>query len=191
MTHRLGWPNRHVEYPLLPWGTTMAAGSELLLETLRADTRDLTDLQAIADESFTPSTRIDLCEELGRAFSRGWVARSADGSGRPLGVLITWVVADELHVLNVATRRSARRQGVGLALMNAALVMAREHHLRTILLEVRASNQPAIALYRRLGFFVANIRKGYYSDNAEDALDMLLELHGTTGEVVRHPDEAG
>ena len=65
-----------------------------------------------------------------------------------MAFVVSWHVADELHVLNVATREDRRRRGLGRALMDHVVAYAREHALKHVLLEVRRSNAPAIALYR-------------------------------------------
>ncbi len=98
-------------------------------------------------------------------------------------------MADELHVLHVATIGAARRRGVGRALMEEAARYARTSHVRLLLLEVRRSNHGAVALYRQLGFSIFGVRKGYYADNGEDAVEMLLALDPTTGEALPGRDE--
>ncbi len=115
---------------------------------------------------------------------RGWVARDE----RIVGYLLSMHAADEMHVLNVATLPSHRRQGVGRMLVDAALDFARQAQVRLVILEVRASNGDAIRLYRRVGFASMGYRRRYYPDN-EDALEMHLELDPVTGAVVPHEDE--
>jgi RimJ/RimL family protein N-acetyltransferase len=67
-----------------------------------------------------------------------------------VGYLNYWLVADEVHLLAIATHPDARRRGVAAALMAHLVEAARD--ARVITLEVRASNRPAIALYERFGF---------------------------------------
>jgi ribosomal-protein-alanine N-acetyltransferase len=114
-----------------------------------------------------------LREELVRPWSRLRAARDAEG--RVLGYSLFWHVVDELHLLNVAVAIPARRKGIGHALMLDLLAYAREHGIVRILLEARAGNTPAIALYDRLGFTRFNVRERYYADG-EDALEMSLDL---------------
>ncbi len=131
-----------------------------------------TDLQdVLAIES--GATLAQLKEELGRAWASIRVARE-DG-GRAVGFILTWHVADEIHVLNIAVRRDCRRRGVGRALMQDLLTDARRRKMACIFLEVRQSNEPAIALYRSHGFRSVRVRQRYYPDN-EDALEMTLAL---------------
>jgi ribosomal-protein-alanine N-acetyltransferase len=117
----------------------------------------------------------DPAEELERAWARIWVARGEPG-GEPLGFALAWHAADEVHLLDLAVDPEARRRGVGRELVGAVLGYAREAEARLVLLEVRASNDAAIALYRSSGFSENGVRRGYYSDNGEDAVEMSVEL---------------
>jgi [ribosomal protein S18]-alanine N-acetyltransferase len=74
------------------------------------------------------------------------------------------------HVTTIAVDASHRRRGVGTRLLLALAVDARRRGVDALTLEVRASNEAALALYRRFGFAPAGIRRGYYADNGEDAL---------------------
>ena len=78
--------------------------------------------------------------------------------------------------MNLAVRPEARRHGIGLALVLHALAAAVAQGARTALLEVRASNAAALAMYRKLGFVQKSVRKGYYSHPREDAVIMMREL---------------
>jgi ribosomal-protein-alanine N-acetyltransferase len=112
-------------------------------------------------------------DELARAWAHLWVARGE--AGAPRAFLAAWLVADELHVLNVATHVEHRRRGHARLLLKNALSFAVEHAVRLVLLEVRRSNDGAIALYRSFGFVAMGVRERYYSDG-EDAVEMLLRL---------------
>ena len=125
-----------------------------------------------------------LHEELARPWTHSWVARDA---GRAVGFLLSWHVADELHVLDVVTHVEHRRRGIGRALMDAAIAFAREARCAHVLLEVRRSN-PAIHLYRACGFFALSIRSKYYPDD-EDAVEMMLQLDPSTWQIVARKDE--
>jgi len=61
-------------------------------------------------------------------------------------------------------------------LLTRVLLAARQQSLTRVTLEVRKSNLPAQKLYESLGFVTSGLRKGYYSDDGEDALAMTLEL---------------
>ncbi|MCU0693732.1 MAG: ribosomal protein S18-alanine N-acetyltransferase [Polyangiaceae bacterium] len=149
-------------------------------------------MQAIDRVCFSDANRTDVVGELDRAYAWVWVARcsGAPAPSGALGYILTWLVADELHVLNVATHPDFRRYGVGRALMHRALAFARNRSVRLLLLEVRRSNQPAIRLYRELGFHVTGVRRSYYADNQEDAVEMMLVLDPETGDIVPGRDQA-
>jgi ribosomal-protein-alanine N-acetyltransferase len=127
-----------------------------------------------------------IATELAKPWARAWIARAEDRS--PVGFLVAWHVADELHVLGVAVAEAHRRRGMGVALMGAAQDYARGCAIRLLLLEVRRSNRPAIRLYRRLGWSAMGVRPGYYADG-EDAVEMMMTLDPATGEVIPSPDE--
>ena len=110
-----------------------------------------------------------LREELVRPWSR--LRAAHDRGGELVGYTLFWHVVDELHLLNVAVAIDARRRGIGRALVEDLLAYARKHAVMRILLEVRASNVPALALYESLGFERFNVREGYYADG-EDAVEM-------------------
>ncbi len=114
-----------------------------------------------------------LREELTRPWAHLRAARDADGV--LIGYLLFWHVVDELHLLNVAVDARARRRGIGRALMDDLLAYARAHGIARILLEVRKTNSPAIAMYLALGFTEFNVRERYYADG-EDASEMSLTL---------------
>jgi ribosomal-protein-alanine N-acetyltransferase len=117
-----------------------------------------------------------------------WSVRSTEGAA-PAGFLVAWHVADELHVLNVAIAPPMRRRGLARALMDEALAYAAAEHVRIVLLEVRRSNRPAIKLYRAFGFTALGVRPGYYADNNEDAIEMILALDPESGRALPGRDE--
>ena|SRR2546421_12774347 len=92
------------------------------------------------------------------------------------GFIAARVTAGELHINNIGVRATARGRGIGGALLRAALATARRLGAQTALLEVRAGNREAQALYGRFGFEVAGRRRNYYHDPTEDALLMSASL---------------
>ena len=101
------------------------------------------------------------------------LAEGADGT--LLGYAVLYTVLDEGNLDNIAVARPARRNGVADALLSALTGFGREH-LACLMLEVRASNAPAIALYEKHGFTAAGRRKNYYDAPCEDAILMTLEF---------------
>ncbi len=95
---------------------------------------------------------------------------------RIVGYVGFWKIIDEAHITNVAIHNDYRRLGYGRALINALLNKAKELEIIAVTLEVRVSNLAAISLYERFGFVSSGVRRGYYSDNNEDALIMWLKL---------------
>jgi ribosomal-protein-alanine N-acetyltransferase len=153
----------------------------------REDDEDLDTIEAIARACFSDGN-FSVREEFGRPWSRVWAARLAEGAA-PVAFLVAWHVADELHVLNIATAPPSRRRGVARALMDHALAYAAAERVRIVLLEVRRSNRAAIKLYRGLGFTALGVRPGYYADNDEDAIEMILALDPESGRALPGRDE--
>jgi ribosomal-protein-alanine N-acetyltransferase len=94
------------------------------------------------------------------------VADSVPNHGRPLG-----------HIKDIAVGPTYRGRGIGAMLLERALDTLRERRARSVKLEVRASNDPALSLYRQFGFVHRNTSPGYYADG-EDALVLVCELNG-------------
>jgi len=93
-----------------------------------------------------------------------------------VGFIVARLVADELHVNNVAVRHEFRGKGIGSALLQISLDEGRKRNARIAQLEVRAGNEAAQHLYRRSGFEVVGRRRAYYREPVEDALLMSLPL---------------
>ena len=92
------------------------------------------------------------------------------------GFIVARLIADELHVNNVAVRHEFRGRGIGSALLQTSLAEGRKRKAKVAQLEVRAGNEAAQHLYRRCGFEVVGRRRGYYRAPVEDALLMSLSL---------------
>ena len=119
---------------------------------------------------------IEAEKELARSFAHCWVARPNRETSEPQAFLLAWQAADELDVIAVGTAISARRCGLGRALVEELLKYAVEARLRRVILEVRCSNVPALNLYHSLGFEDGRVREDYYSEPTEDGLEMSLEI---------------
>lgn len=91
------------------------------------------------------------------------------------GFLGTWYMADEAHIVSVGVRSRYRGRGIGELLLIGAIEQAMMRRARVVTLEVRVSNHVAQNLYRKHGFTERGVRKGYYTDNREDALIMATE----------------
>jgi [ribosomal protein S18]-alanine N-acetyltransferase len=89
-----------------------------------------------------------------------------------VGYLIVSRYVDAWHVMNIAVDPARRRAGVAIAMLERLFELTVGDGRRGDTLEVRVSNHAAINLYQRLGFQPRGIRRGYYTDNREDALIM-------------------
>lgn len=95
---------------------------------------------------------------------------------RLMGYAGMWIIIDEAHITNVAVHPDYRGKKVGEIIMLHMMTQALERGAYKMTLEVRPSNITAQKLYRRLGFESVGRRKGYYTDNQEDAIIMWKDL---------------
>ncbi|UHA76082.1 ribosomal protein S18-alanine N-acetyltransferase [Paenibacillus sp. 481] len=87
-----------------------------------------------------------------------------------------WTILDEAHITNIAIYPDYRGRGLGQQLLYQLMELAVYCGMVSMTLEVRVSNQAAQHLYTKFGFIAVGVRKGYYSDNQEDALIMWADL---------------
>jgi [ribosomal protein S18]-alanine N-acetyltransferase len=104
--------------------------------------------------------------------SRSWVAVLG---GRVVGMIVLWLIVDEVHIATIATHPDFRRQGIGARLLIHALSSVKAEGAQRAFLEVRASNTVAQEMYRGFGFMEDGRRLRYYKDNNEDAILMSLK----------------
>ena len=140
------------------------------IEIEAAEAADLPVLSELAAEC---GLQVDFRAELGRSYARLRVARQ---DGNACGFLLAWRAADELHLTDLGVTAPARRRGVARALVAELCHEGVRSGARVILLEVRESNQAALALYGSLAFRELDRRARYYNDTGEDAVVMQLEL---------------
>jgi len=114
-----------------------------------------------------------------RPFSRSMPVPTMTANERIVGFAGMWLMLDEAHVTTIGVKRDLRGQGLGEVLFATLLDIAMHLGARRATLEVRVSNYPAQALYRKYGFHEEGIRRRYYSDNNEDALIMWSDLLGS------------
>lgn len=140
---------------------------------------DLPAVMVIENQAFSNPWSAEMVKkELVQDWSTVLVAEET-GPGGPVivGFAIFWLVADEVHVLNVATDLAHRRKGVGRILMDALIDAGKSRQCRLATLEVRRSNLAALGLYQSLGFRAVGMRPAYYQDDREDAVIMILDLY--------------
>ncbi|HEX2293568.1 MAG TPA: ribosomal protein S18-alanine N-acetyltransferase [Gaiellaceae bacterium] len=134
---------------------------------------DLGAIEWIERASYpTPWSRSMFAGEIAKQSSICLGAVDADEDERLVGYLIISRYADAWHVMNVAVDPAHRRRGVATKLLNRLFELTETDDRRGYTLEVRVSNGDAIKLYEGLGFVARGIRRGYYTDNREDALIM-------------------
>ena len=139
----------------------------------RLETHDLDAVETIERESYpTPWSRSMFDAELRKASSLALGAFTAD---ELLGYAFVSRYVDAWHVMNVAVANAYRRRGIASALLERLFDVTATDPKRGYTLEVRVSNTGAIRLYEQLGFEARGVRRGYYTDNREDALIMWRE----------------
>lgn len=101
-----------------------------------------------------------------------------DDAGRLVGYGVVMLAPDDADLLNISVLAEFQRQGHGAALLQQMIERARAKQATRMLLEVRATNQPALALYAQQGFAEIGRRRGYYPADTgrEDAIVMAREL---------------
>jgi ribosomal-protein-alanine N-acetyltransferase len=143
-----------------------------VIELRRLAARDLAAIERIERRSYpTPWSRSMFASELAKPSSISLGAFGAE-TGELLGYLVISRYVDAWHVMNVAVEPEHRRQGIAIALFERLFELTANDGRRGYTLEVRISNDAAIKLYERLGFRSRGVRRGYYTDNREDALVM-------------------
>lgn len=122
-----------------------------------------------------PWSRQMLAEELDNACAAFLVALE-EGTEKVVGYAGLLVMADEGYITNVAVFPEYRRQGIAGQLLEVFLRFAQANALAFLTLEVRPSNEAAIALYQGYGFEEKGRRKNYYDFPKEDALILTREF---------------
>jgi len=136
---------------------------------------DIPRLLEIEQEAFSPPwTHGALLSEIYRADSFFAVAR--DSQTEPvLGFVILRSAGGEGELLQIAVDKAARRRGTADLLLRAVIRSAESGSVSSVFLEVRKSNDAAVALYKKHGFQPVSTRKDYYDSPVEDALVMARE----------------
>jgi [ribosomal protein S18]-alanine N-acetyltransferase len=142
----------------------------IALEIRSLETADLEAIEAIEQRAYpTPWSRSMFASELAKPTS---ICLGAFEREELVGYVINSRYVDAWHIMNVAVDPEHQRRGVASRLLERLFELTRDDERRGYTLEVRVSNEAAIELYERLGFEPRGIRRGYYTDNREDALIM-------------------
>ena len=138
----------------------------------RLEIRDLAAIEAIERRSYpTPWSRSMFAGEISKPSSLCYGAFDPE-TDELVGYMIISRYVDAWHVMNIAVAPEHRRRGVATMLLERLFELTSGDDRRGYTLEVRVSNDGAIRLYERLGFKPRGVRRGYYTDNREDALIM-------------------
>jgi ribosomal-protein-alanine N-acetyltransferase len=149
-------------------------GYQLTIEPMRES--DIPTVQAIEREIFsTPWPRNAYHRELASKNSAHYIVlrrQDGDGGSELIGYGGMWRMYDEAHVTTIGVRHDLLHQGYGRVLFAALIQAAYDLGAKWVTLEVRASNDNAMRMYEAYGFKVIGRRRGYYTDNGEDAIVM-------------------
>ena len=155
-----------------------AAGATLRVRAMRGS--DVDAVTAIEQQVYPfPWTRGNFVDSLAAGYD-AWVFEAVDMPGQPLaGYAIVMWIPDEVHLLNLGVAGAVQGRGLGRAMLDWLVRDAADRGARTMMLEVRPSNERAIALYRTSDFAQIGVRKRYYPAAAgarEDAWVMIRKL---------------
>jgi ribosomal-protein-alanine N-acetyltransferase len=147
-------------------------GKPMLFRPMTKD--DLDEVMAIERSAYRyPWSSGFFLQELQVACARSILAEL---DGRICGYVLFWLLPGSIDVHNLAIAPESRRLGIARMLMRQVVAAAGAQSATRVTLEVRQSNEAAKKLYTSLGFVQTGLRKGYYSDDGEDACTMALEL---------------
>jgi ribosomal-protein-alanine N-acetyltransferase len=136
---------------------------------------DLDEVIVIEKEVFLfPWTR----GNFGDSISSGYHCYVLELGGHIFGYGVMTIGLDEAHLLTLSVTAGWQQEGWGEKLLQHFICLAKEHHARSVFLEVRKSNLGAARLYERIGFTRIATRTGYYPamGGREDAIVMELKL---------------
>jgi ribosomal-protein-alanine N-acetyltransferase len=146
------------------------------LEIRRLELAHLDAIEAIEQRAYpTPWSRSMFASELAKPTS---ICLGAFEGVDLVGYIINSRYVDAWHVMNVAVDPGHQRRGIATQLLHRLFELTGDDERRGYTLEVRVSNEGAIRLYEQLGFEARGIRRGYYTDNREDALIMWRDSRG-------------
>lgn len=159
--------------------STTSTAAALRFAMMRA--QDVEAVVAVENDAYPfPWTRGNFLDSLASRYD-AWTLREADA--RLAGYFLLMHAVDETHLLNITVRPDLHGRGYGRMLLDKVIQLALDAKMRSVLLEVRPSNEHALAVYRHCGFQQIGIRKQYYpaaGTSREDAIVMrlMLDSHG-------------
>jgi [ribosomal protein S18]-alanine N-acetyltransferase len=142
----------------------------VMIEIRTLELADLSAIESIEQRAYpTPWSRSMFASELAKPTS---ICLGAFEGLDLIGYVVNSRYVDAWHVMNVAVDPEFQRRGVATRLLERLFELTRDDERRGYTLEVRVTNEEAINLYEKLGFESRGVRRGYYTDNREDALIM-------------------
>lgn len=137
------------------------------------DVEGIIEIQEACYGGTAPWGRLVVYNEIQNPYSFFLMASS---HGEPVAFIAVSLKRGQMHITNVATKPSFQKQGLASFLIESAAEIGRQVDQRMMSLEVRVSNKGAIRLYEKIGFKKTYIKKNYYQDNGEDALEMHYKI---------------
>lgn len=137
---------------------------------------DLQSILKIETGSFPlPWSEDSFRQELTKPFSTFWVITDDQTDSIIIGYIVFWIIFAECQIVTLATDPKFRHLGFAAMILNKLFNTCVKKELKQINLEVRKSNTPAIAMYKKFGFFVDHLKTHFY-DDGEDAYFMIRYL---------------
>jgi ribosomal-protein-alanine N-acetyltransferase len=155
----------------------MSAVLEPRVEMFPMTMQDLDEILRIEYRVYPyPWSRANFADSMNSGYSC-WVCRMG---GELIGYFVLMMAVDEAHLLNISVAEKRQGMGFGARLLRSAMDVAQKTGGKSLLLEVRLSNENALSLYRNYGFQQIGVRRGYYpaETGREDALVLSRELVG-------------
>jgi ribosomal-protein-alanine N-acetyltransferase len=142
----------------------------VMIEIRTLELADLSAIESIEQRAYpTPWSRSMFASELAKPTS---ICLGAFEGADLVGYVVNSRYVDAWHIMNVAVDPEFQHRGIATRLLERLFELTRDDERRGYTLEVRVSNEAAIGLYEKLGFDARGTRRGYYTDNREDALIM-------------------
>ena len=141
--------------------------------------RDLDKILTIDRTAFKRPWQLkSFLEELGCDNAYSYVVRTqfVDRHSEIIAYVFLRILVTEMHILRIAVAREFQNRGVATWLLRRCFRLAGEKKVYSVFVEVRPTNQSAIALYRKSGFRLLGRRPRYYPETGEDALVMVKYL---------------
>ena len=152
----------------------MSTMREVVVQRLALE--DVTAIEEIEQRSMpAPWSRMMFVSEIVKATS---ICLGAFVDDTLVGYVIVSRYVDAWHIMNIVVAPEQRRNGIATRLLDTLFDLTSDDVERGFTLEVRVSNEGAIRLYEGLDFHAQGVRRGYYTDNREDALIMWREAAG-------------